>query len=87
MGGPPIEVAGSRRRTHLAGMAKNSSDGSSLRKPGRGGNDEGWKTAPSRETTHDDPAGKDAAIEKGRKPLENAPGLVPDKDEGDGQRR
>jgi hypothetical protein len=75
-------------------MAKTSHDGSSLRKPGRGGNDEGWKSAPSRETTHDDPAGKDAAIEKGRKPLENAPGVAREHegdeqegDEGDGQHR
>jgi hypothetical protein len=55
-------------------MASTSKNGSSLRRPRSGVGDEGWKTAPSRETTHDDPAGKDQRIERRRKPLENAPG-------------
>jgi hypothetical protein len=77
-------------------MAKGSSDGSSLRKPGRAGSDEKWKTAPSRETTHDQPGSKDVEVEKARKLLENAPGLESggagqddqdDEDDQDGQRR
>lgn len=76
-------------------MASTSPNGSSLRKPGRGTNDEGWKDAPSRETTHDDPDGKDREIEAGRRPLENDPKNHPDADDvppnrngvGDGQKR
>jgi hypothetical protein len=53
-------------------MAHSSKNGSSLRPAGP--TREAWKHAPSRETTHDDPQGHDAALERKRKPLENAPG-------------
>ena len=57
-------------------MASSSKNGSSLH-PNRTDLDEGWKVAPSRETTHDHPDGKDQRIERARKPLENAPGNTP----------
>jgi hypothetical protein len=57
-------------------MAHSSKTGSSLRKP-RDDRKEAWKTAPSRETTHADPEGTDAKINRTRKPLENAPRKVP----------
>jgi hypothetical protein len=58
-------------------MASSSKDGSSLRKPRPERDDESWKTAPSRETTHDDPEGKDMRVGTERRRLENAPGLTP----------
>ena len=54
-------------------MASTSKSGSSLHREEQRPGGEAWKTAPSRETTHDDPAGKDQRIERARKPLENAP--------------
>jgi hypothetical protein len=62
-------------------MAHDSKKGAPLRPLQHGPDDEAWKTAPSRETTHDDPEGKDARIERKRKPLENAPGTAPDPDD------
>jgi hypothetical protein len=56
-------------------MASNSNNGSSLRPPRHDPREESWKTAPSRETTHDE--GEDARIERSRKQLENAPGSAP----------
>lgn len=63
-------------------MASSSKNRSSLHPPRhRPAEDDAWKTAPSRETTHDDPAGKDRRVEQKRKPLENAPGKAdPDDD-------
>jgi hypothetical protein len=58
-------------------MASTSKNGSSLRRVPPRPEDEAWKTAPSRETTHDDPTGEDRRIERERKPLENAPGRGP----------
>jgi hypothetical protein len=64
-------------------MASSSKDGSSLRPNRTGPEGEAWKTAPSRETTHADPGGKDQKIERARKPLENAPGSpAPGDEEG-----
>jgi hypothetical protein len=54
-------------------MAANSKNGSSLRPPRPDRPSEAWKSAPSRETTHDDPDGENQRIERERKPLENAP--------------
>jgi hypothetical protein len=54
-------------------MASTSKNGSSLRPPRHDPDDESWKSAPSRETTHDDQQGKDARIDQNRRPLENAP--------------
>jgi hypothetical protein len=67
---------------HHDGMASSSKNGSSLRKP-TNRPDEAWKTAPGRETTHDDPEGRDVRIATERRRLENAPGLIPKKDEDD----
>jgi hypothetical protein len=64
-------------------MASISKNGSSLRKPHPERDDESWKTAPSRETTHDAPDGKDIQVDTERRRLENAPGLVPRKEEKD----
>jgi hypothetical protein len=53
----------------------------SLHPPGKlATGDERWKSAPSEETTHDHPAGKDKRVRRRRKPLENAPGNVPEDD-------
>ena len=59
-------------------MASSSKNGSSLHPPGKlTAGDERWKSAPSEETTHDHPDGKDTRVEQERKPLENAPGKRP----------
>jgi hypothetical protein len=64
-------------------MAKSSTKDPPLRPPRHSPEQEAWKTAPSRETTHDAPDGRNARIERQRKPLENAPGTAPDKGEDD----
>ena len=56
-------------------MASTSKNGSSLTRRRDKERDEVWKAAPSRETTHNHPHGKDEATRRVRKPLENAPGL------------
>jgi|1186.fasta_scaffold254303_1 hypothetical protein len=55
-------------------MAQTSKNGSSLRPPRHDPRDESWKTAPSRESTHDDPEGENQRIERESKRLENTPG-------------
>jgi hypothetical protein len=59
-------------------MAQTSKNGSSLRPPRHDPRDESWKTAPSRETTHDDPDGENQRIERESKRLENTPGAHED---------
>jgi hypothetical protein len=56
-------------------MATDSKNGSSLRPPRHDPKEESWKTAPSRETTHDE--GEDARLGHARKPMENAPAGAP----------
>jgi hypothetical protein len=56
-------------------MASSSKTGASIH-PTKGKEniaDERWKSAPSRETTHADPASHDAEVRKWRKKEENAP--------------
>jgi hypothetical protein len=59
-------------------MAATSKSGASLHPPRPERSSEAWKSAPSRETTHDDPEGENQRIERARKPLENAPRKAPE---------